>query len=156
MNLHNGNILDKVAQVFADMLKFVDSGRFQIIRVQNFVEQIGLRHNFRDVCHRRDRSNLFHQVAARFTVLFPGKVGKLYTVHQGIKPQCLGVVLFGGDQRRQFLPHQQGVLVGQRRIIVCVCVQLYIFKMLAHSKVVLIQLLHFANHIVHKSLAERN
>lgn len=92
----------------------------------------------------------------RLSVVETDGHGKLYTVHQGIKPQCLGVVLLGGNQRRQFLPHQQGVLVGQRRIIVCVCVQLYIFKMLAHSKVVLIQLLHFAHHIVHKSLAERN
>ena len=106
MNLHNGNILDKVAQVFADMLKFVDSGRFQIIRVQNFVEQIRLRHDFRDVRHRCNSGNLLKQVAAGFAVFLSDEIGKLNAVYQRIEPQRLSIVFLRRDERCQLLPHE--------------------------------------------------
>ena len=82
------------------MLKFVNPGCFQIIRVQNLIEKIRLCHDFRNVCNRCNGSNLFHQVATCLAILFSCKVGKLYAVHQGIKAHRLGVIFFWGNQRR--------------------------------------------------------
>ena len=118
------------------MLKFVDSGRFQIIRVQNFVEQIGLRHNFRDVCHRRDRSNLFSSSRCALYRTF-SRQGRqaLYRTsgHQTAVPW--GRPPRGVISGANSCPISRGVLIGQCRIIVCVCVQLYISKILLYQTV---------------------
>jgi len=74
------DILHKVSQIFPDMLKFVDSGILYIVRMQNFVDQFGLRHDFWDVRHRCNSGNLLKQVAAGFAILLSRQVRKLDAV----------------------------------------------------------------------------
>lgn len=71
------------------MLKFVDSGILYIVRMQNFVDQFGLCHDFRDVRHRCNSGNLLKQVAAGFAVFLSDEIGKLNAVYQRIEPQRL-------------------------------------------------------------------
>ena len=86
--------------------------------MQNFVDQFGLRHDFRDVRHRCNSGNLLKQVAAGFAVFLSDEIGKLDAVYQRIEPQRLSIVLFRCNERCQLLPHEQGVLIGQRIVVV--------------------------------------
>ena len=138
------------------MLKFVDSGGLHIVRMQNFVDQFGLRHDFWDVRHRCNSGNFLKQVAAGFTVFLSGEIGKLDAIHQRIEPQRLGIVLFRSNERCKLLPHEQGVLIGHGVIVIGICIQLHIFQVLAHCKVLFVQFLHLVHHVLYQRLAEGN
>ena len=86
--------------------------------MQNFVDQFGLSHDFRDVRHRCNSGNFLKQVAAGFAVFFSGEIGKLNAIYQRIEPHRLSIVFLRRDERRQLLPHEQGVLIGQRIVVV--------------------------------------
>ena len=150
------DILHKVSQIFPDMLKFVDSGILYIVRMQNFVDQFGLRHDFRDVRHRCNSGNLLKQVAAGFAVFLSDEIGKLNAVYQRIEPHRLSIVFLRRDERCQLLPHEQGVLIGHGVIVIGICIQLHIFQVLAHCKVLFVQFLHFVHHVLYQRLAEGN
>ena len=138
------------------MLKFVDSGILYIVRMQNFVDQFGLSHDFWDVRHRCNSGNFLKQVAAGFAVFFSGEIGKLNAIYQRIEPQRLSIVLFRSNERRKLLPHEQGVLIGHGVIVIGICIQLHIFQVLAHCKVLFVQFLHLAHHVLYQRLAEGN
>jgi len=138
------------------MLKFVDSGILYIVRMQNFVDQFGLRHDFRDIRHRCNSGNFLKQVAAGFAVFLSGEIGKLDAIHQRIEPQRLGIVLFRSNERCKLLPHEQGVLIGHGVIVIGICIPLHIFQVLSNRKIILVQLLHLAHHVLHQRLAEGN
>ena len=80
VRLTNRNILNKVAQILPDMLKFTDSGSLHIICVQDLVDQFRLHHDFRNICHRRDGGDLFKQITPRLAVLLSRQVRKLDAV----------------------------------------------------------------------------
>ena len=62
------------------MLKFADSGGLHIICVQDFVNQLSLHHDLRDIRHRCDSRNLFEQITPRLAVLLSRQVRKLDAV----------------------------------------------------------------------------
>ena len=78
--LADRNILDKITQIFPDMLKFADPGSLHIICVQDFVNQLSLHHDLRDIRHRCDGRNLFEQIAPRLAILLSRQVCKLDAV----------------------------------------------------------------------------
>ena len=44
------------------MLKFVDACVLKIVGVQNFVDKLGLNHNFGDVCNACNSADLFVKI----------------------------------------------------------------------------------------------
>ena len=86
--------------------------------MQDLIDQLGLRHDLRNIRHRRNGSDLLHEVTSCLAILLSGKVSKLNPVHQGIESQCLGIVLLRCNERRQLLPHEQRILIGQGVIAV--------------------------------------
>ena len=150
------NILDEVTQILPDVLKFIDSGSLHIVCMQNLVDQLSLYHNFRDVRHRCNSGNFLKQVAAGFSVFLSGEIGKLDAIHQRVEPQRLGIVLFRCNERCKLLPHEQRVLIGQGIVTVRFGIPLHIFQVLSNRKIILVQLLHLAHHVLHQRLAEGN
>ena len=96
------------------MLELIDSGIVEIIGVQDFVNQLRLRFDFRYVANPGHGGNLLPKVASALLVRLADEIRQLDAVHQRVKAQRRSLVVFRLDQRRQFLPHIQRVLVGQR------------------------------------------
>ena len=74
------NILDEVAQILPDVLKFIDSGGLHIVRMQNLVNQLSLHHDLRNICHSCNGRDLFKQITPRLAIFLSRQVRKLDAV----------------------------------------------------------------------------
>ena len=151
-----GNVLDQIAQILPDVLELVDAGSFQIVRVQDLVDELALHHDFRDVGNGCDGSDLFVEVCSGLGVLFAHEICQLDAIHQRVEAHRLGVVCIRRDQRRQFIADLQGVFVSEGCVVVRIGIQLYVLQVLADGKAFCTQFPHLADHILHQRLAERD
>ena len=153
--IHRVNhIFHQISQIFSNMLELIDSRFFQIARVQDLVNEFALHHDLRDVSHRGDAIDLFEQIRSSLGVLLTHEISQFDTVQQRVKANRPGIIRVRDDQWRKLIPHLQGIFVRQGGVMLRVGIQFHIFQVLPNRKVLFVQFLHLANHVVHQRLAE--
>ena len=134
------------------MLKVIDIRIIQVIRLQNLVDQIRLRHDFWNVGHACNRIDFLNQIIASSCVFLASEICQFQSIHQRIEPYCTGLILIRKDQRSQFFTDHQSILVGQAIIISLIGILIDILDMLPYRKVLTIQFVYLASHISNQQL----
>ena len=139
------DIFDQFSQIFTDMFKFIHTGRLQIIRVQDLIQQFFLCFDLRNIGNTCHRTHLFQKILSRFSIFISHQISKLNPIEQCVKTN-------GG----RLLLNGQRILVTDILIILRIGIIFHIFQMLTHRKIIPAQFLYFSLHTLNQVFAIGN
>ena len=138
------------------MFKFIHTGRLQIIRVQDLIQQFFLCFDLRNIGNTCHRTHLFQKILSRFSIFISHQISKLNPIEQCVKTNGGRLFLIRHDQRCNLLLNGQRILVTDILIILRIGIIFHIFQMLTHRKIIPAQFLYFSLHTLNQVFAIGN